>query len=93
MKTAEEILKKYDYDVIKRPRPKLMLAMQEYATQERQKAIQECIKKIDIDDREIRQAAEDRLNPYPSSPMDEFKRGMKEMRAIGVTELKKLKQK
>lgn len=42
MKTAEEILKKYDYDVIKRPRPKLMLAMQEYATQERQKAIQEC---------------------------------------------------
>lgn len=43
MKTAEEILKKYDYDAIKRPRPKLMLAMQEYATQERQKAIQECI--------------------------------------------------
>lgn len=46
MKTAEEILKKYDYDVIKRPRPKLMLAMQEYATQERQKAIQECIDKV-----------------------------------------------
>jgi hypothetical protein len=46
-------------------------------------------KEIDIDGREINEIWEDKRGIYASSPADEFKKGMREMRAIGVSAVNK----
>jgi hypothetical protein len=67
-KILMKILKKYDCDVENRPRPNLILAINEYASlqkaQARKEAIQECIDSIDKYHESLPKAKNDSDNGY-----------------------------
>lgn len=71
----------------------IVQAMKVYASNERNRAIQECIEKIDIDDREIQDISikKQLYDRRGITDIEQYKRGMREMRAISVSELSKLK--